>query len=343
VSQGFHCAGKFGKLSLRFFQYLQGSEEMTNWLIKTGDAAKVTWNVIKSVGPYLISQSDNASEAYSRHLARVAAVDAGKELLLQEVRTIGEVRRELLTRFVKADPKERIQIRRDLDESEGLLRKLKVATLALNYIENPKKDADPSSFNGGDEGVSGHWIDRFSELARARNEPWREDLLAKALASESASPGSVSPRALWLLGTLEEIKFNAFSTLLDLASSINGSLMIPQHQAYVQRPIPSCFLGDKIAIGHLTFALGDVGLFGDLLTSKRRVEKGRSTSAYYRGQPIVISCADSDLEVTGIIPSSIGATIASFYEPKTNPLGQEIFDAWIKSLDKTKFQIKAQA
>jgi Protein of unknown function (DUF2806) len=59
--------------------------------------------------------------------------------------------------------------------------------------------------------ISDHWIDKFNQLARSKNEEWRQDLLSRALAAEAANPGSISPRALWLIGTLEEDKFQAFS------------------------------------------------------------------------------------------------------------------------------------
>src|SRR5436190_1007516 len=77
-----------------------------------------------------------------------------------------------------------------------------------------------------------------SELARAHNETWREDLLARALATESASPGSVSPRALWLLGTLEASQFTAFAAILNLASRIDDALIIPSNGSFILRDVP---------------------------------------------------------------------------------------------------------
>ena len=180
-------------------------------------------------------------------------------------------------------------------------------------------------------------MDKFSELARAHNEPWREDLLARALAAESAFPGTVSPRALWLLGTLEERVFNAFATLLDLASSLAGGLMIPHHQSFANRSIPNCSLGENVSIGNLIYQLDEVGLFADALTTSRTARKDSAFMAGYGSTSFVVRCIGEDLAISGVIPTGLGASLASFYQPKHNPLGKEIFDAWITSLDKTQF------
>src|SRR5690242_14085718 len=105
---------------------------MSNWLAKTTDAAKATLGIIKAVGPFLISQSDKMSEAYKRHLERLAVVEAGKELLQAECNSYIEVRAQLLKRLMKANPEERIQIKSNLSEIEASLRQLKITGIALN-------------------------------------------------------------------------------------------------------------------------------------------------------------------------------------------------------------------
>jgi hypothetical protein len=313
---------------------------MSSWLSTSIDIAKSTWNVIKSIGPFLISQTDSASEAYARHCARLAAVDAGKELLLAEIHAYSDIKKKLLKRFVAADGEERIRIRRDLDEISASVRQIKVGTQALGYLTSHTSEQsapNPSPTPPQQTEVSLHWMDKFNELARAHNEPWREDLLARALAAESAYPGTVSPRALWLLGTLEEPVFNAFATLLDLASFVADGLMIPNHQAFSSRPIPNCSLGSNIAIGNLIYQLDEVGLFADSLTTTRTVHKDTTFLTGYGSRRFLVQCATSDLSISGVIPTGLGASLASFYTPKENPLGKEIFDAWLTTLDKNNF------
>jgi hypothetical protein len=183
-------------------------------------------------------------------------------------------------------------------------------------------------------------MDKFAELARMRNEPWREDLLAHALATESSSPGTVSPRALWLIGTLEEDAFNAFATLLDLCSFIGGGLMIPNYDKFDRRKIPECPLGNDFVIGSLLYRLDEVGLFTDPITTTRNFQRGNQFLATYGTKRFIVTCTGSDLSVGGAIPTRLGDSIASFYQAKHNPLGQDIFDTWIDSLDKSKFPIQ---
>jgi hypothetical protein len=290
---------------------------MASWLVKPRDIAVSTWNVIRSVGPLLVSQADTASEAYARHKARMASVDAGKELLLEEIHTLGEVRKQLLGKMIEAPPDDRVRIRADLNEIGASLRQLRVGAQALSYLGPPRTEqaGSPTEPSEPKPEMSAHWMDKFGEFARAHNEPWREDLLSRALAAESSSPGTVSPRALWLIGTLEERAFNAFATLLDLSASIGGGLMIPNYHDLGERPIPNCILGNGIAIGNLIYILEDVGLFADALTTTRTLRKGLPFVAAYGSSKFLIEC-NADLAIGGVIPSSIGTSLASFYQPK---------------------------
>ena len=83
---------------------------------------------------------------------------------------------------------------------------VKIRIKALAFAQDSKV---PPEQNPSEEALqaSEHWIDRFRDLSRQYNEPWREDLLARALQRESYSPGSVDAsaavaarhsRAIWL-------------------------------------------------------------------------------------------------------------------------------------------------
>jgi hypothetical protein len=161
------------------------------------------------------------------------------------------IKKKLLERFIVADPEERVRVRRDLDEIDASLRQLKIGIQALKYLPASTGQTPPPAKPLPE--VSAHWMDKFSELARAHNEPWREDLLARALAVEPSAPETVSPRVLWLLGTMEEKLFDALATILDLCSAIGDTLIIPAHNPFNERPIPNCPLGDTVSIGNLTY------------------------------------------------------------------------------------------
>jgi hypothetical protein len=275
---------------------------------------------------------------------RLASVEAGKEMLLQEIRMLGEVKKKLFDSYVAAGPEERVRIRRDLDEIAGSLRQLKVGTQALGYLpapaEQPATEANASETDQPQPELSQHWMDRFNDLARAHNEPWREELLARALAAESLDPGTVSPRALWLLGTMEEGLFHAFATILDLSSFVAAGLMIPAHDAFNERPIPNCHVAGGVSIGNLVFRLEELGLLADTATTSRTIPKESAFLAGYGTNRVAIRCTTDALSIRGVIPTGLGASVSSFYQPKVNPLGKEIFDSWIASLDTAKFPIQ---
>jgi hypothetical protein len=314
---------------------------MADWIAKTSDAAKSTWNVIRSVGPFVISQSEAISDAYARHQLKLASVEAGKELLIREVHTLGQIRKKLLTRYADSGPEHRVLTRRDIAEVDASVRQLQIGAKALNYL--PALSAKSAAPSGAETEVSPHWMGKFGELARAHNEPWREDLLARALATESATPGTVPPRALWVLGTIDENAFTAAATILDLCSFVAVSPMIPNHQAFNDKPIPNCKLGDDISIGHLVHKLREFGLIADPIKPSRKLGKDNMHMIYYGAKRLTITCLDDNLPIQGVILTDLGLSIATFYEPKTNPLGAEIFDTWIASLNKSKFLIDAAA
>lgn len=314
---------------------------MADWIAKTSDTAKATWNVIRSVGPFVISQSEAISDAYARHQLKLASVEAGKELLIREVHSLGQIRKKLLARYADSGPEHRVLTRRDIAEVDASLRHLRVGEKALNYL--PALSAKSTAPSGTETEISPHWMGKFSELARAHNEPWREDLLARALATESATPGTVPPRTLWLLGTIDENAFTAVATLLDLCSFVAVGPMIPNHQPFNDKPIPNCKLGDDTSIGHLVHKLRELGLIADPIKPSRKLGKDNMHTIYYGAKRLTLTCLADDLPIQGVILTDLGLSIATFYEPKTNPLGAEIFEAWIASLDKSKFVIEAKA
>jgi hypothetical protein len=176
------------------------------------------------------------------------------------------------------------------------------------------------------------------DQGRASNEEWREDLPAKALSAEASAPGTVSPRALWLIGTLEERLFHAFASILDLCCDFNGPVIPNAGKGTSDQLIPNCILGADLTIGRLSFMLSDVGLLAGPL-AERRGPKGSLVLVRYFGDHYLIECKADALKIRGTVPSDLGSCIATLYEQKFNPLGKEIFDTWIESLDRKKYEI----
>jgi len=288
----------------------------------------------RAVGPYLIAQSKTVSENVAEHQNRLARSEAFREMILSEARSIAAVRAALRKRLYAASEEERVLLRRDIEEVEREGRKLLIYEKALDQL--PPPESDQSGDSAAEKEIEPHWIDRFNEYARAVNEPWRADLLAKALAREAEAPGSVGPRGLWFIGTAEERIFHAFAAVLDISTYLVGEWAVPGHQKFREREVPTS--SGNQSFGSLMYQLGSLGLFGDYLTTQSEISKGSNSLVLYDSTGYAVAPKEP-LIVHGIIPSELGTSLARLYRPKPNSLGQEIFDTWIASLDKAKFPI----
>ncbi len=323
-------------------------EIMDSKILILENANKVR-NLVKSIGPRLISQSDSASESYKRHQSRLASVEVATELVRQEIAIYAKVKEQLLQRYIDADEVERIRIKRDLEEIESNVRHLNIVGMAIDHLPASQNQVSqiaesPENPSLEQKEVSPHWLDKFRELSRARNEDWRENLLSLALAEESSRPGTVSPRALWLLGTLEEPMFVAFATILDLCASIGNRPMIPNSapllaQNLTQKPVPNCNLGDNVPIGSLVYLLGSIGVLAELTVQCTFPQGSKFSASYHSNKCYVVECLSQSLTVGGTILTPLGESIASFHPSNFNPLGEEIFKAWVDSLDRNQFLV----
>lgn len=300
---------------------------------------KAVWSVVKTTGPFVLSQWEEASKAYTEHKARLALVETGKELLRKELADLAEVKKGLFEDYVGATPKKRIRIEQDIEFIEGRIRQQNIGLQALAHLRDvPECEAGQETPPGASEEptISPHWMDKFNELARARNEEWRANLLARALAAEATSPGEVSPRALWLLGTLEEKLFRDFQALLDVCTELSGTLLVPKVGDFLTQTIPGL---QEVTISHLLYRLSDLGVLGDHLTTTMTHRIGARTCARYDREQFIIDVTKVDLVIRGIPLTTIGSSVASFCERTPNILGKAIFDAWIQGLDKTSFTV----
>lgn len=302
---------------------------MSDWLEKAGKFAGASSNILRSIGSWCISQSERSSEAFARHKGRLASVDLSKELVSEEIKNYSSIQKKLMEQWTDASAEERVRIRQDLNEIEGTLRQFGIVRKAIAYLPG-----DSESQAESEAKISPHWVDRFNELARQRNEPWREELLARVLAKESSLPGSVSTRALWLIGTLEEESFQAFSMLLDLCSYIAFGLMIPHAREFLEQVV----VPHNINLGVLTHRLRDLGLIGDPVTTGRMLPKDGEYEVRYSKEGFIIGCP-IPLTVPGVVLTRLGESLASFHQFSFHDFGKKIFDSWIAGLDRNVFKI----
>lgn len=311
-----------------------GHKPMNNPLEKITETGKSALRIIKAVGPLLISQSKKASESFSEHQFRLAKVDVAKEFMLKEVESISEARNHLREKFYDANIEDRINIKRDIEETEREIRRLNLVSNALDQLPPPEtseRKTEPD-LEAEEETISLHWMDKFNEYARAHNEEWRKDLLTKALAMEAKKPRVIGPRALWLIGTIDEYLFHAYASLLDVSTNLAGGYIIPNHQKFNEKPIPNCALGGNKAIGNLVFMLSDLGLIGNVLSSQKQMPgKARFVATY--GKKVTLITTKKEIRVKGVILTMLGETISKLYTPKPNELGLEIYNYWLGTIN----------
>lgn len=297
-------------------------------------------NYTKAIGPFLISQSEVLSEKWATHKARLASVEAMKEVIVDECKMLHSVKEKALKRYLCSDDDlERVRLQSDIQHITESERVLNVGLQALPYFPEQNSKDNTGNKESADSVISDCWLDRFNEFAKLSNEPWREDLLARALAKEAESPGTVSPRALWVIGTLEEDIFHAFAALLNVSINVGGTLLIPDGSiAAIDNIIPGVALETDVGIGNLMYTLSDIGLVSDPRTTKT-FSKGLVAYAEYGTEKHSIKCKDVDLYIKGIIYTPLGNSIASFYDANNIDLGYEILQGWIGSLHKINFEI----
>ena len=309
------------------------NEPSTSLGTYTGSAYAAFRRLTSASKAFLISQSVHASDAYLDFQRNIASVEALKQGLIVTANRLAQTRAALVDRRVTEDEFQRLRTDQDIRYIDEEFRKLQVRAKTAELFVEQKPNAETCNTTGTDEQVEAEWLDKFDEYAKRNNEPWRRELLAKALLSEANSPGSVGPRALWFIGTVEEHLFNVLSSLLDLTTSVAGGLVVPMHNQFSDRLILS--LGaEQLKLPNITFQLGELGVIGDSLTSSFTVPQNSTFYASYGDRHALITCQHG-LEIRGIIPTLLGTAVARIHTKRPNPLGTEIFETWIGALDPT--------
>lgn len=299
-------------------------------LIKRTSAA--LWNGIKALGPTSLFYSKKASEAWAQHKAREGLADVLVEATRNEIHSYEETRRLLFEKYYSTDdPMERLRIEGDIEHLSRSRSVHSVVSTALGYI------ADRPSVEPNAE-INDHWLDQFRQFACQRNEPWRTDLLARVLAAEALAPATVSPRLVWLIGTLEEAVFVAFAELLSVCSSIDDRPIIPAlpiNEELLDGPISS---DNETSVKKLWFRLTDSQLLAPSY-SYLQIAPGETILANDGKETWEISC-DRGTDIRGLLLTPIGSKLASFCDTKPAELGRRLFKDWLNAMRTSSNTIK---
>ena len=292
------------------------------------------WRAVKAMGPLMLSLSSELSKKYADHKFRIDSGKALTEAMGSELRSMAEAKAELTRRYLDADAVGKIEIEANLKYLDEKTRTMDVYVESFKHM---KEDVGSGSSTPGE--IEPSWVDRFNDLARKHNEPWRRDLLAKALAQEAETSGSIGTRALWFIGTIEESTFNAFASLLDLCTDIGGTLLVPGPIEFIDI-IPGG--PANRTIGHLVFLLEDSGLVGNHLTSRNQFAANSLSIAAY-GKHLEVLRFNERVDVHGLILAQLGAKMALLYSRKANALGEKYYKNWLANLPSTVVKLKKQA
>lgn len=151
-----------------------------------------------------------------------------------------------------------------LEQTRAGARLLAVVRQALKYLpsDNAEEIVDEVP-----EVEDASWWDTFQGFARRANEPWRVNLLARALAENALYPGAIRLKALWEIGMLERDDYGSLAIFCNASLGIDGlpvMLLEPEEQ---NRFI--CSLEGDIReanLAHIVADLTEAGLIRKSLT-----------------------------------------------------------------------------
>lgn len=176
------------------------------------------------------------------------------------------------------------------------------------------------------------WFDMFCEIAKLDTEPWRKELLAKALAIESFKCGSIGLNTLEIISTIEKEMFYSFGNTLDIAISINDELLIPNISAYSQITsliLPNSNLNE---FNNTMINMTDLGLIKNY-NYLMAYHQPNNQYIFSYGNETYFFDSDKQLCIENAFSlTTLGKKLASLYERKANDLGKIIFKTLVEDL-----------
>lgn len=176
------------------------------------------------------------------------------------------------------------------------------------------------------------WWDMFEGLARRRNEPWRQELLARALVEYDRVPGSIGLKAIWEIGMMENDDFGCLAAFCDSALHIDGKpvvLIEPEQQAKFR--FEDADAVREINLAHAISALIDAGLVSQAATQFSTKEPVRlehlKGPTWFQHQHVDQSAdANHDIQINGFFVNDVALDICKLYGPKLNIASDASFE-----------------
>lgn len=278
----------------------------------------------------LLSQSSKLSESYYRHEAKGLSLEIGKKVILEEIDTISKYRDTILEKIkVENDGEKTLKLSRELREISKQYRKTLVVSKAIDYVpfyqSLIKHNEIPRFIAENPAPVENRpWMDIFSDFAEKNNERWRQELLSQALAKEAVAPKSVSLKAIWNIGVLEEDVFESLSIFMDTCATLDiYPLIVPTEDGLNEEFIPIPNTNKGIAFSTLFTNLSEHQLATHMDIEIASTKPGKFE---YDNQEYELSTKADWLKLNGYCLTDIGLEIFWLYRKGKNNIGQKYFE-----------------
>jgi hypothetical protein len=281
-----------------------------------------------------LRQSEKFSVNLIAHEARKADVEIYKANSIASHQASLQLKSKLAEKLLDAEPEERLRLRQDMQYIDQDIRQLGIYRKAEEYLPSntiSPEERDVETVEENYKQSNEVWLDVFNEYARRSNEPWRADLLSRALALEVQEPGNIGQRALWFIGTVDEAIFHSFAALLDISILLSEEgYLLPDTSGLYESKLTVEGISWDFTVGHATFTLTDLGLIGDSVSHNSLQPQSTIVASY--GSRTESFRVINEIRVSGVIYTALAQKIAKLYDPKPTPLGEKVFSEWIEQL-----------
>ncbi|WP_454877924.1 hypothetical protein [Serratia inhibens] len=295
--------------------------------------AKPLYNIVKSVGPFILSQSKTAVENYSNFKLNKARLDAISVLLQEEVKHISEDRAKIRDKMINLNGAERVRAQNDYDLMTRELNKLSTVDKIKDFL---KDDVEISN----DNEISDGWIEKFNQLASSLNEEWRKKLLAKAFAKELQEPGTINMIVLNSIASFDEESFRAFGSIVNISSRLYEVNCFPEGAMSLE--INTNGSKKKISqiiyeLSHLNLINASGGNFINIVNNNKVLIRYGKRVIETQGE---LNIVPLPLQIHTVFYSTLGNKISDFYDRDITDDGNLCFDMFIDDLKKKGYTCK---
>ncbi len=217
-----------------------------------------------------------------------------------------------------------------------LLTTINKALAMLPDVESTPHDDQEKNSSSPDQNL---WWDNFESMARRRNEPWRTELLARALVEVDSDPEAISLKALWEIGMLDYNDFRMLAVFCDSALLVDGKPLVlidPEDQVNFEFDIEDGTI--RMNLAYIVADLIDSRLIQKAETqfdTSEPVElKHASGSHLFTHKPPNSKPGDnSAIQIAAYGPTDYGLDICRLYTPISNPASDASFEVLKSTLE----------